>query len=274
VAGLDLAPLIAIQTSDNYNPDFINPPPSSPLADLEEELAVMVATPAAQIRMEVLRAHPDGNVPAVLLPLVEHPKRAIRALAELMRSYWEVALAEDWPRIRSLLDNDVLHRARQITDGGTQRLFADLDPAVSWREGVLRIECRESDVTLELDERGLLFVPSAFIWPKVTIVTAPPWQPTLIYPARGVGMLWSPERPASPHALARLLGRNRAAILAALDQPRSTSELARVLELTAGGVSQHLAVLRAAGLVSSRRVQRAVLYLRSPEGDALVRAGG
>jgi hypothetical protein len=271
---LDLAPLRALQTSGNYNPDFVNPPPSGPLVEFEDELAVMVATPTAQIRAEVLTAYPDGP-PAVLEPLLRNPRREIRKLADLMRAYWELALAEHWPRIRSLLEHDVLYRARQITDGGTQLLFADLDPAVGWEAGVLSMDCCGAEETaLELDERGLLLLPSAFVWPKVTFVTAAPWQPTLIYPARGVGMLWTPDRPAPPQALARLLGRNRAAILSALDSPRSTTELARVLEISGGGVSQHLAVLHDAGLVSRRRLQRVVLYLRSEDGDALVQSAG
>ncbi|HXD54027.1 MAG TPA: winged helix-turn-helix domain-containing protein, partial [Solirubrobacteraceae bacterium] len=74
--------------------------------------------------------------------------------------------------------------------------------------------------------------------------------------------------------LERLVGRTRAALLSALDSPRSTTELAGELGLTAGGVSQHLGVLRDAGLVCGRRVARSVLYLRSPEGDALVEASG
>jgi DNA-binding transcriptional ArsR family regulator len=270
-AQLDLSPLRALQTSGNYNPDFVNPPPECPLVEFEDELAVMVATPAAQIRAEVRVAYPDG-VPAVLEPLLATPRRAIRELAGLMRTYWELSLAEHWPRIRSLLEHDVLHRARQITDGGTERLFADLDPGVTWAEGVLSMECGDDETILHLDERGLLLVPSAFVWPKVSFVTAPPWQPTLIYPARGVGMLWEPERPATTDALARLIGHNRAAILTALDRPRSTTELARVLDISGGGVSQHLTVLRDAGLVSGRRLQRAVLYLRSADGDALVAA--
>jgi DNA-binding transcriptional ArsR family regulator len=268
---LDLSPLRALQKSGTYNPDFVNPPPNGPLVEFEDELAVMIATPAAQIRAEVRNAYPEG-VPDVLEPLLEHPRRAIRELADLMRVYWELSLAEHWPRIRSLLEHDILYRARQITDGGTERLFGDLDPGVNWADGVISMECGDDDTTLHLDERGLLLLPSAFVWPKVTFVTAPPWQPTLIYPARGVGMLWEPERPATPDALARLIGYNRAAILTALDRPRSTTELARVLELSGGGVSQHLTVLRDAGLVSGRRLQRAVLYLRSADGDALVAA--
>ena len=47
-----------------------------------------------------------------------------------------------------------------------------------------------------------------------------------------------------------------------------------MLGLTAGGVSQHLGVLRDAGLVCGRRVGRSVLYLRSAEGDTLVEVSG
>jgi DNA-binding transcriptional ArsR family regulator len=59
-----------------------------------------------------------------------------------------------------------------------------------------------------------------------------------------------------------------------LDSPRSTTELAGALSLTPGGVSQHLSVLRDAGLVSGRRVSRTVLYLRSADGDRLLAAAG
>jgi DNA-binding transcriptional ArsR family regulator len=142
---------------------------------------------------------------------------------------------------------------------------------VSWADGVLRID-KKFESSLDLEERGLLFVPSVFTWPSVALVTDPRWQPTIIYPARGVGMLWDPERPAAPEALAGVVGRVRAGVLASLDRPRSTSDLARALGVSPGGVSQHLGALRAAGLVHGHRVGRAVLYLRSPAGDTLVRA--
>lgn len=275
VADLDLSQLLALQSAPVYNPDFVNPPPSGPLAEFEDELASMLATPDEQIAAEVRYAYRDAALPEVLEPFLSDPRRAVQELAGSMRSYWERCLAEHWPRLRSLLDHDVLYRARQIADGGTARLFCDLDPGVSWADGVLRIECGskcESD--LDLDERGLLLLPSAFVWPKVTILTLAPWQPTLAYPARGIGMLWSPEESPAPDALERLVGRTRAALLTALDSPRSTTELAGALGLTPGGVSQHLGVLRDAGLVRGRRVARTVLYLRSQEGDELLAASG
>ena len=94
-------------------------------------------------------------------------------------------------------------------------------------------------------------------------------QPVPYEGARGIGALWEPGRAAPPAALAALLGPRRASILAALRAPRSTTELARALELSPGSVSQHLGVLRDAGLVSSHRVGRSVLYVRSPVGRQL-----
>jgi DNA-binding transcriptional ArsR family regulator len=273
VEDLDLSVVRALSASETYNPDFVNPPPTGPLANFEDELAVMVATPPEQIRAEVLRAYPDGDLPAALEPFAGEPARAILELADLLRTYWERALAADWPRIRALLEQDVDYRGRQIVDGGTGALFADLDDSISWSDGVLRID-RRADTTLDLDERGLLLIPSAFTWPEVLVLTEPPWQPALIYPARGIGMLWRPERPAPPDALARLIGRNRAVLLLALARAQSTTELARVSGLTPGGVSQHLAVLRDAGLVAGSRSQRFVIYARTPAGDALVAGAG
>jgi DNA-binding transcriptional ArsR family regulator len=58
-------------------------------------------------------------------------------------------------------------------------------------------------------------------------------------------------------------------VLADLDAPRSTTELAQRLALSAASVSQHLAVLRGAGLVDASRVGRVVLYARTPRGDGL-----
>ncbi len=271
-ADLDLSALVALQSAPIYNPDFVNPPPSRPQVEFEDELAVMLATPLEQIAAEVRHAYKDAPLPAVLEPFVSSPRHAVEELAELMRVYWDRCLAGHWPRIRSLLQQDVLYRARRITDGGTQRLFCDLDPEVSWADGTLAIQCGECDSDLDLDERGLLLVPSAFVWPKVTILTLEPWQPTLAYPARGIGMLWDPEPNAPPDALERLVGRTRASLLMALDSPRSTTELAGALGLTPGGVSQHLTTLRDAGLVTARRVARVVLYTRSTQGEALLDA--
>jgi Family of unknown function (DUF5937)/Helix-turn-helix domain len=268
VADLELDLLQALQPIEVYSPDFIHPPPTTPLAELEDELEEMVATPADRVRAEVQATYRRTEMPAVLRPFVDEPDAAVAALADLVRTYWDRALAPHWERLRALLEGDVLYRARQMADGGAHRLFADIHPELRFADDALWIEKRV-DVTYTLDGRGLLFVPSAFAWPRMTAVTEPPWQPTLMYPARGVATLWDPGRAAAPEALAALLGHRRASVLAALDAPRSTTELAGALGLSAASVSQHLRVLRDAGLANGHRVGRSVLYVRSPTGDSL-----
>jgi hypothetical protein len=273
-ADLDLSLLRALEPTGVYTPDFVSPPPDTPLAELEDELAVVAATPPEQARAEVLRSYRrKPRLPEVLEPFVADPTAGLAEVVALLRVYWERTLAAHWPRLRALLEGDVLHRARQMADGGADRLFADVDPTVSWADGVLSIDKGSVEQDVDLQDRGLLFVPSAFAWPDVLLVTDPRWQPTLVYPARGVGTLWEADRPPVPDALGALLGKVRAAVLMALDRPRSTTDLARSLGVSAGGVSQHLGILRAAGLVHGHRVGRVVLYLRSPAGDGLVGAG-
>jgi DNA-binding transcriptional ArsR family regulator len=78
----------------------------------------------------------------------------------------------------------------------------------------------------------------------------------------------------APDALAAVLGRGRAQLLTELAAPVSTTELARRTGMSAGGVSQHLTALRAAGLVTTRRQGRMLLSARTDLADALVSAAG
>jgi DNA-binding transcriptional ArsR family regulator len=268
---LDLGLLRALQPRGVYSPDFMHPPPRSPLTELEDELAEMLATPSDQVRAEVDVVYRGTGEPEILEPFLDEPDAAVARLADVIREYWQRALAPHWERLRGLLRGDVLYRGRRLADGGARLLFADLHPGAGFVDDELRIE-KHWNATRTLDGRGLLLVPSAFTWPVISAITEPPWQPTLIYPARGVGLLWEPGEIAAPEALRALLGRRRAAVLAALDAPRPTAELAQRLGLSSPSVSQHLGVLKAAGLVHASRVGRLVLYARTQRGDGLLGA--
>ena len=112
-------------------------------------------------------------------------------------------------------------------------------------------------------------MPSAFQWARPATIDLEPWQPTLIYPARGIATLWD-EGAHAPDGLARLLGATRAAVLADLHAPRSTTDIAQRLSISPAGASHHLTTLRDAGLITARREGRVVLYVRTPIGDTLV----
>jgi DNA-binding transcriptional ArsR family regulator len=69
-----------------------------------------------------------------------------------------------------------------------------------------------------------------------------------------------------------VLGRTRAELLRALDVPRTGPALAEALHVTPGAVSQHVASLRDAGLVATRRDQRHVVCRRTDLADQLLAA--
>ncbi len=98
-----------------------------------------------------------------------------------------------------------------------------------------------------------------------------PWQPTLAYSPRGVADLWISSPPPTGEAMRTLIGRGRSMVLKRLTVPCATSDLARILGMTPGAISQHLAGLRRAGLVESTRRGSRVYYRLSPIGEALLR---
>ncbi|MFL5842899.1 MAG: DUF5937 family protein [Thermoleophilaceae bacterium] len=269
LADLDLLPVLSLVPPEGYVPDFLTPPPSSPLARIEEELERVRSTPARQVvkELDMFRGQHEG-LPAPAERFERNPRREVARLARTLAEYWRRAVEPYWPRILALLSADLRHRATRLTEGGPAALFADLHPTVTLDGDRLHVNQAWQGV-VELDGRGLLLVPTSFSWQRPSVIAATPWQPTLIYPARGVGLLWEPERESAPE-LAALVGATRARLLGSLDAPRTTTELARLLDVSPGGVSQHLSALVAARLVSRRREGRAVLYARTSLGDALV----
>jgi DNA-binding transcriptional ArsR family regulator len=253
-------------------PGFLAPPQPAMIADLDLELAALRAVGGDEVRGTLDRL--DGPLSGRLVDLYDDPPAGLARLASEVRDYWDAALAPHWPRILSLLEGDIRHRARVLAEGGAHRLFQDLDPAVTWEGDQLHLDHRSASGRVRLAGRGLLLAPSVFIWPHIASVVVPPWQPTLRYPPRGVATLWEQRQEVTPAALARVLGRSRALLLTALDSPASTAALARATGLTPGGVSQHLTALRDAGLVSAHRSGRFVLYARTRLAEELVSRTG
>jgi hypothetical protein len=271
-AGLDLGPLHLLMPSRGHSPDFLCSPPRGPLASFGEELETLRATPPATARTDIalaLSATPGAAGSTAGRAMLADPARALRELAELLDRAWQALIEPDWPRLRALLEADVAYHSRRLADVGFERLLGELSPQLGWKASTLTVSGPAVDHARVLGGPGLVLMPSVFCWPDVISGYEPPWQPAVIYPARGIGGLWTQPSDRTPDALARLLGRARADVLHALDEPAGTSTLAHRLGLAPSTVSAHLSVLRAAGLLTSRRYAHQVLYERTPLGIAL-----
>ncbi|MFG1999819.1 DUF5937 family protein [Spirillospora sp. NPDC048911] len=265
--GLDVGFLRSAVPATDYIPDFLTPPPGTPLPDFAAELEIVRATPPEVVAEELRLTERGGAAGAARRAMAAEPARTLEAVCVQLGRFWSAAVEPYWERIRDLLEGDVLRRTRALAANGAEGVFADLHPAVRWHGGTLFVD-RRWDYRGELAGRGLLLVPSVFVWPQVSVMV-PPYQPMLSYPPYGVATLWESSPAAPPDALAALIGRRRAELLLALGSPASTTELSRRLNVTPGAISQHLGVLRACGLVTGHRLGRRVLYTRTRAGDAL-----
>ncbi|HEY3478253.1 MAG TPA: ArsR family transcriptional regulator, partial [Streptomyces sp.] len=268
--------LLSLIASNRYLPDFLTPRPSTPWPVFQDELAALRSTPPERVRPDLERTFlpHDGAVPAPLADGLDDPVALLDRVATAMAAYWERCLEPAWwPRARSVLQADLVHRARMLAEGGADALFADLADRLAWQDGVLSIRWKQP-LVLARDEvvvegRGLVLVPTCFARGASTYID-PGDTPVITYPARGrATMTENLDPPPAGPALARLLGGPRARLLLLLDEPFSTTELARRLHVTPGAVSQHLRVLHDARLVNRARHGRVVLYARSALGDEL-----
>ena len=256
-----------------WGADFLAPVPASVHTTIGDLLDQVRSTPADQAQREVATAlarqpRVDPRIERILTS-----DRAAGYVADVLAAAWLALLEPEWRTLRAILERDVVYRAGQLASKGWAAALDGLHADLDWRRGGIELTRWRTDEGAALDGRGLLFIPSVFVWPGLALSLDPPWPPALIYPARGVSALWERPSQAGPGtALDRLLGTSRAAILLALQDPASTTQLAATLGQSLGGIGDHLAVLREAGLIARARSGRSVLYRRTPVGDALAAA--
>lgn len=225
-ARLQLAALLAVNPLRGSVPDFLTPPPHQPAPRFADQLDQIRATPPGQVTEDLTRCRStlEGDAQAAVDTMLTDPAATRDLLASQMQAAWEHLVAPFWPRIQAVLDADVAHRSRQLASHGLRAVLEQIDPRITWDNGTVAVG-DGMDRTAGLRGRGLVLMPSAYIWPTVAAISDEPWQPAIVYPARGIAGLWQ-QAPPPPGALVRLLGRTRALLLASLDQPASTSTLA------------------------------------------------
>jgi DNA-binding transcriptional ArsR family regulator len=251
--------LVLVQGHGGYTPDFLTPPPQAGERSMAAELRLVAQTPLDVVRDELRRTG---------APLIGRPESLRGRIVRELELAWSTLIEPHWPRLHRVLATDVDHRSRRLVSGGIAALLEDLHPSLDWRDGTLRVRGALRD-RRELHGEGVVLMPSAFGTSKPVVILDPPYQPTLIYPARGVATAFtSPVAPAD--ALVRLMGTGRAELLALLDDSAGTGELAVLVDRSAGTVSEHLHALRSAGLVDVTRTGKSVRWHRTDLGHALV----
>jgi DNA-binding transcriptional ArsR family regulator len=246
--------------------DYLCAPADVPHPTFDHELALLARLTDDDLRADLVTTTGSALAPELLRP-------GLRDLAvDLVRWIWTHTLESDWPRRERLVRADIVARTAQLARHGWAVVLRDLGTGREWAgDGHLRIN--PYDLPSEELPAGsvLRFVPTHSDRGWVG------WHRgregnryAVYYPL--AGRLAATDGQGSD-GLGALVGANRAALLALLDVPRSTTQLVALADLPLGSVGRHLKVLLDAGVVLRRRSGREVLYWRTALGDALVAAG-
>lgn len=168
-------------------------------------------------------------------------------------------------RVHDLLEADLAHRMRRLTEGGLGRLFSEMLPWVEFDDEVLRVNTRCHDETLTRTS-GLTLMPTLLSDRVVLLVPESFGPPVLLYPAQDA----DGDRRTVPAQRdwarrADLLLR----LLLFLRRPRTVDEMAYEQCTDADGIWPHLDLLSKGGLLVTRQAPT-VRYERTPVASALV----
>lgn len=273
ISDVDLPYLHTMATVPFYIPDFLTPTPETTIADLEEEITRLRSVPLEVIRKNVSYALELAGENEILLQFMAYPREAMECLIDELRIYWQRTLAHHWPHMMSVLDGDVLYRARSLALDGTKALIAGLHPELQLVGERLEYTGSEKPNHMsrhyQLTGTGVQLVPAIFVC-NLTWQIEPEWQPMLAYQSRGTGLWWRENEAVPDESLEIALGAGRAHVLRILATPSSTGEIAHQLEITAGAASQHLSRLQQAGLTEPRRSGQRVYYHLTRRGEKLL----
>ncbi|MGE0817729.1 MAG: ArsR/SmtB family transcription factor [Candidatus Nanopelagicales bacterium] len=268
-----LAPLVR---PDGFTPELLGP--RLALADDDADRY----RPELAADLDALAQRPADVVREVVLEVVDEPAPELRAamegvhpgarLADALRTAWEVAVRPWWPSIRRHVEADIGWWTSVSAERGVGVMLERLHPRITWDGETLVVS--PTAVAQDVDRRGtgLVLVPSAFNAPRASISAVQGGPTRLMFPTRSIGVIWDDGVQPATDGLATLLGRTRARVLRLAAAPMTTSAMSSVSGMSMATVSEHLAVLRDAGLVSSDRHGREVLYRATRVGWALIEA--
>jgi len=264
-----LLPALALVQPTGWSCGFF-----APLApDLPSGLDMVQAVPASRIRLEIDEMlGPAGRPSRWLRRLGDGDPEARHALRTALRRLHDLAVAGWEPWLRAEREADVARRLPLMGAGGAAAALNSLHPSVRLVGDVIEVD-RPFDHVHRAGGDGVVLVPLPFLVNRV-IVDFPASGPVVICYPTGASAAAAERGAGDPGGdpLARLLGGTRASVLREVRTGCGTLTLARRVGASPSTVSEHVAALRAAGLVSSRRVGRGVTHaLTSLGGQLLIR---
>jgi DNA-binding transcriptional ArsR family regulator len=264
-------PLHHLVPSHGLMPDFLTP--TVGIESLEAGLAAIRSTPPHRIRSQVAEAYAHLPATPMRRRLAAADPDVLDILVTAVRHYFQAVLDPYWPALLQARRHDVDETGRRFVRSGVHGVLDALPAGLRWRPPVLEIDTwpaagTRSDRDVHLVGHGVLLVPSPFAGPRPRVLLQPDQVTLVVYRANSPLTL----NPPPADAVDRLLGHTRGEVLRCVGLPgrHTTSTVARDVGISVSSSSEHLAVLRAAGLVASQRTGGTVAHRATPLGTELL----
>lgn len=255
-----------------FGAPFLIPVPDGSSRSIADDFACIRQIADDDIRQQMRWIASIEPYSQVRQHFLDDPREALECLIQEMGCYWDIALEPFWIEMMGVLENEILYRAKRFALAGAENGLDDLGHNGTFADGILTIDkahLPSLPSSYDLAGRGFQLVPTIFKG-HVGSHIQPNKRPMLMYGARGTGLLQLEDDVVLDESLQLLVGEARARVLHALRSPRHTKELARILSLTSGAVSQHLRRLQQAGVVDSHRSGYYVYYRLTHRGEQLL----
>jgi DNA-binding transcriptional ArsR family regulator len=206
-----------------------------------------------------------GGDPSLARLIFDDPAELQDRFAALLSDYWEAAFEQEWNRLEPRLAAAVTEAGAWIAADGIYSLLTRFAPRleVDRERELFGLDLPHDHLVEITAENKLSLVLSAYVWPHVRINCDAPFPLSVVIPAPFLAREARPQIADSELLqLLRAVGeetRLRALRLLA-EAPRSTRELAPLLDISEAGLSKHLRLLADAGVLESHREGYYIVY--------------
>jgi DNA-binding transcriptional ArsR family regulator len=242
---------------------------------MDHELATLRGADRDHVATEVRAIWGDSGSP-VVRGLRDAERSAMARLTAALGAAYHRLVEPYWPAFGQLAEAHRGRLERSIAARGLGATLDEIGGGATWEGDTLRLPhaglWSDEPIASSLAGRGLVLAPTVLTdRPMPWFPLDPTHSPVLLCPVRGT-RLGEPVTPGSAR-LDRLVGRSRAHVLrrtASSPEGHSTTELARLVEISPASASEHLSVLREAGLVDSVRHRQRMVHTVTPLGRRLL----
>jgi DNA-binding transcriptional ArsR family regulator len=259
-------------------PLMLNPPTgfsydfTSPASRrLDEGLDAVLSTPKRILRYETEEFAVDhGAPPRALHGLPDGDLETLHLVSGGLRAMHETAVAPFEAQLRLIRDVVTARHAMVAAREGMGAMLNGLHPTMRLRGMVLEFD-RPFEFFARSPGEGIVLIPTPWLHDEVRLAHSPFVPLRILFPA-GLPLPGADAGTAADGSLARLLGATRArmlGVLAIADGP-GTVALAAELRISAATASEHLSVLRQAGLIATSRGRHGASHRLTPMGEQLL----